>query len=1121
MPSSPTAPALRGPYELLHRLGEGGMGTVWLARHRASQDLVALKILSDEDARIKARFRREIAILKQLDHPGIVPLLDHGVEHDGELWFAMKLLRGEPLSAHIRRALKRPSSLSQGDEGASSRWTTRLSQIDKLLEQHVPPAQVETSSALPSRLTPRLERASALREALATTISALRDGTLDAEISSASLSSDHPLLRPEAPEPPAASRSPRPWPHRATLELLTYILQLCPTLAALHGEGIVHCDIKPENIVITQEGLTVVVDLGIAERFGARVEHDVLEGAGLKAGTAAYIAPEQIRGEPVDARTDLYALGCMLYEILSGSPPFCGGTPTSVLLRHLATPPKPLCELDAQIPRELEALCAQLLAKAPAERLGHALGVASRLAPYAPSPRAFKRPPEPPKPYLHKARLTGREALIEALDATLRSTLCGQGAASITLGGESGVGKSSVAAELIGRARHRQVTVLSARCQPQRGAAQRHEPLAGSPLHAFEPLLQQIVDVALAARPEPSALRAAFAPHLRALTPYSHAMRSLRAQHSQAFEGLAPLGAQKARAHLGEIVSSLHALLAAYSGGRAMLLLFDDVHGADELSIQALIGIKERARQRQERWLVLAFYASDEAPERLGALLTASGWVHRRIARLDESAIATLCAEMLGVEAPSEALVAHLHAQAQGNPFFVAEYLRLAMERGQLERDGEGRWQVSDEESLRALPTPSSVEQLITSRLERLPGEAEWLCLVASVYDDTFCGEAIAPIWRERQGAGVLEETLELLVRREILEDEELTHTYRFAHERLRHSSYERLGEGERQRVHAAAAEALERLKAPIEQIASQRERAGQLDQAAADYWQGAELATQRFALEQARALFARGLALRDAHGAAHAERRLAHVRHVLIPMRALDEAEAELDALLKIARLHELDALRARALTLLARTCMHQQQVARAERLLDEAASRFEALASGQGKADTLYQLARLKLEVDQIERAHELADQARSTYLRIKDRRGQARALLLLIETCWRLSRRREAESIAEQAEALHTRLDHLRGLARATTWLARIAEDAGRHQAMARHIERARELHTRLDDPSGLAQVAILSARQARRLGDLAGARRRLDHALSQLERTHDPELEAIALKELRAL
>jgi serine/threonine protein kinase len=148
-------------------------------------------------------------------------------------------------------------------------------------------------------------------------------------------------------------------------------------LAAAHDLGLIHRDIKPANIWLESPGQRVkILDFGLA-RTACDELH--LTQTGIIVGTPAYMSPEQAKGEPLDARSDLFSLGSVLYEMLSGQQPFQGPNITAVLSALLVAKPRPLSEICAHIPRSLEKLVRQLLAKAPDARPESAREVADRL----------------------------------------------------------------------------------------------------------------------------------------------------------------------------------------------------------------------------------------------------------------------------------------------------------------------------------------------------------------------------------------------------------------------------------------------------------------------------------------------------------------------------------------------------------------------------------------------------------------------------------------------------------------------------------------------------------------------------------------------------------------------
>lgn len=142
-------------------------------------------------------------------------------------------------------------------------------------------------------------------------------------------------------------------------------------LQRAHGAGIVHRDIKPGNIMLTISGQTKVTDFGIARAVGG--DHDAtMTQTGMVIGTAAYLSPEQAQGEPVDARSDVYALGCVLYEMLAGSTPFTGDTPLSIAYKHVREEPTAPSRLNPDVPADLDAVVLKAMAKDPGARYNSA-----------------------------------------------------------------------------------------------------------------------------------------------------------------------------------------------------------------------------------------------------------------------------------------------------------------------------------------------------------------------------------------------------------------------------------------------------------------------------------------------------------------------------------------------------------------------------------------------------------------------------------------------------------------------------------------------------------------------------------------------------------------------------
>jgi eukaryotic-like serine/threonine-protein kinase len=144
---------------------------------------------------------------------------------------------------------------------------------------------------------------------------------------------------------------------------IDYARQILAAIRFAHRHGIVHRDIKPHNVLVDGEGRLKVTDFGIA-RAGA----SQMTEAGSIIGTAQYLSPEQAKGAPVDQTSDLYSVGVVLYELLTGVVPFSGETPVEIAMKHLSSPPEPPSAKRAEIPRELDYVVLRALAKDPADR---------------------------------------------------------------------------------------------------------------------------------------------------------------------------------------------------------------------------------------------------------------------------------------------------------------------------------------------------------------------------------------------------------------------------------------------------------------------------------------------------------------------------------------------------------------------------------------------------------------------------------------------------------------------------------------------------------------------------------------------------------------------------------
>ena len=307
--SRPSLQVVAGRYQLLRKIGNGGMGAVYLAKQIGVGNQVALKFLPahlSDDPQLRRRFEREAALNLEVNHPGAAQLLDAGTDADGQLYLAFEYVEGDDLSTLLDR------------EGA--------------------------------------------------------------------LSFD---------------------------DAITLTCKVAEVLAFAHAKGVVHRDIKPENIRVRRDlaGLHVkVLDFGIArlmDGVGTQLTAD-----GSVAGTPRYMAPEQISADAIDARTDIYALGLVLFEALSGREAFTRDSTSQLLWAQLNDPVPPLIEVQPlrDYPA-LDTVIAQACAKAPDQRFANMQALVAAL-------RALQAPqwwgvpvavPRRSRPVFDSAEVSARE----------------------------------------------------------------------------------------------------------------------------------------------------------------------------------------------------------------------------------------------------------------------------------------------------------------------------------------------------------------------------------------------------------------------------------------------------------------------------------------------------------------------------------------------------------------------------------------------------------------------------------------------------------------------------------------------------------------------------------------
>ncbi|MFC1851504.1 tetratricopeptide repeat protein [candidate division CSSED10-310 bacterium] len=1016
-------PTSIGFYRILAQLGRGGMGVVFRAQHRETNNVVALKTVRVPDEKLLQSIRREIRALARIQHPGIVRIVDHGLDN-GVPWYAMELVDGMTLGSFInelrpaQKMFMSAESHTKGDiletvEGEASAhawWTQTLNQAD-----------FEDNGA---NITSSLEVDKTSHQA---------DAMADIQTTVIQLTPE--LLQ----------------------SILNLITRLCVPLSFLHGEGIIHRDIKPDNIIVRSDGQPVLVDFGLTAQFGGLVSREALQVSGLAVGTASYIAPEQIRGELVDARADLYSLGCIMYELLTGSPPFHEISVTEVLQGHLTGHPVPPSYYVKGLPDQLNDLILRLLAKQPCDRLGYADDVASELARLGAAEVLENTGPKP-RSYLYRAGFTGRSSQLSILRCYLAQLEERKGSI-LMLGGESGVGKTRLAMELGREATEIGSLVLAGECLDTGDRA----------LEGFRKPLQSIADRCRdMGKRETEAL---LGHRGKVLAVYEQSLTSLEGQDMYPEPVKLPLADARIR-----LFTYLADTLRVLAERRKLLLIIDDLQWADDLTAGFFEFIVQGDLSQRLTFLVVGTYRTEEVSERLRPIIESSVIKRVDLTRLDQDSVFAIVGDMLALSTPSQIFSTYLLLHSEGNPFFIAEFLRGAVDQGLLRRDNHGEWHLPEltsktdsQEMYQELGLPHSLRDLVRRRLEGLDGTTIRIVKAGAVLGRE------APITLlcemcELEETELLDE-IEELRRRQILEEIK-PGTIRFVHDKIREVAYEQIAASTRCNLHRTAAEALENLFSQnrleyLAAIANHWEQAREKKQAKQNYLAAARYALSTYAYQEAEKHYRKYLTLTNTP-----DQTSIAVRHNLaekiLQMRGRSqEAHKEYQIALDESRAIGHRSTEARSLQGLGSFYSLKGSYPEARNYLKQALDIYQTLGDRHGEVDILANLAGLHRDQSQIEEARTRFQQVLTIRRQLDDRLYEGNTLGNLAILHHHQGQFQEGRLLCEQALAIFRELGDKRSEAIAMANLAVLLQERGRYEeALALH-EKALDIQCEVGD------------------------------------------------------
>jgi hypothetical protein len=481
-------------------------------------------------------------------------------------------------------------------------------------------------------------------------------------------------------------------------------------LVAIHGAGVVHRDLKPENILITKDHTVKVMDLGVAHLVD---EATRLSQAGHFVGSVLYAAPEQFTGQPIDARSDLYALGLVLYVLATGQHPFQGEDPAAIMSRHIHDEPRPVAELNPQLSPFLEELVRVLVAKDPDDRFASAADVLDLLERgeatrwWRDRAAAIREETKRPLRRIRIPRETalyGRDDPLAKLRELFEQVRVGRGQV-VLIEGEAGIGKTRLVDEFVaGLVRDDEDLNFLFGSYPPGGAATMAGAFATAYREHFgnEGLEGTLRDY-LAATP---ILIPAFAALLRGEP-------SPKGEESLSKDSLQTV-----------FVHATHAL----AEERPTIILIDDLHFAPEegRALMAALTLVVPGHP-----ILLVGTTRPGLPEEWVAGVERLDHVTRLdLSRLGPKDLGALLVEAFGSEHLAMELGFQIATKSDGNPFFAFEILRGLREEHLISQRADGSWVKT--QAIEQIQIPSSVQDLIQARISDLDEEDRDLLDVAA-----------------------------------------------------------------------------------------------------------------------------------------------------------------------------------------------------------------------------------------------------------------------------------------------------------------------------------------------------------------------------------------------------
>ena len=577
-------------------------------------------------------------------------------------------------------------------------------------------------------------------------------------------------------------------------------MDVCSALQYAHSEKVLHRDIKPENVMVTRDGTAKLMDFGLAKIIG----QPQVTQEGVIIGTVAYVAPEAALGKGVDARSDLYSLGAVLYEALSGKPPFQGDDPIKVIFGHIHDHPVSLAKQNPKAPQALADCIMKLLEKEPEKRYQSAEDLLKTLEISEEFLRETLVPAHKPSLVVPCARpVAAREIqlidraeemnlLREAVDRAVR----GEGGL-VFLYGEAGIGKTRLARELRAYARLRGVQVLYGRCP----ALFRMD---GVPPYTI--WSEVIKDYLENSSPEQLYRVVGFYPAeiVKLVPELGQRLRTI----PQSFQ----ISPEHEQNRFFEAVSQL---VINISRETPLLVVLDDLQWTDSSSL-LLLHYLARGVQKTSLLLLGAYRSTDiDAKHPMSPVLTELNRERLpqsiQLKRMSLNDVSEMIKNILEQDDVPADFCKLVYEKTKGNPFFAEEVVKSLKEEEVIRRE-ENKWAFKD---VSGIEFPETVKNVVKARFGRLDDERKNVLTLASFIGNDFTLEAMCAVTgiEESKLLELMDEMFRIgLIKERVIHGEVVCS---FADMLVRDVVYEEVSPLKRKKLHGVVGCALEKVYAP------------------------------------------------------------------------------------------------------------------------------------------------------------------------------------------------------------------------------------------------------------------------------------------------------------------